>query len=65
MAYLISPIGVVKDAQIIKSSGTTPAHKLLDATVLVSMMQCEFSPATVNGTDVESWTTVRFVWRLQ
>jgi TonB family protein len=57
--------GDVIDADILKSSGKTLHHKLLDMAALMSLMQCVFSPAVVNGVAVEATTQVEYVWRLE
>ena len=65
MAYFVDKDGVVKDAQILKSAGATPAHKLLDATALIAFMACRFTPAKQAGVPVDSWVAVTFNWILQ
>ena len=65
LVFQVGPRGEVIDADILKSSGKTLHHKLLDMAALMSLMQCVFSPAVVNGVAVEGTTQVEYVWRLE
>lgn len=65
LVFHVGPKGEVIDADILKSSGKTLHHKLLDMAALMSLMQCVFSPAVVNGVAVEGTTQVEYVWRLE
>jgi TonB family protein len=65
LVFHVGPKGEVIDADILKSSGKTLHHKLLDMAALSSLMQCVFSPAIVNGVAVDATTQVEYVWRLE
>ena len=63
-AFKIGRDSRILDAEILRSSGTTIAHKLLDAAGLAKLMACESAAATVNGQPIESWLEVEYVWRI-
>ncbi|WP_284620164.1 energy transducer TonB [Aquabacterium humicola] len=65
LVFRVAPDGKVADAEITKSSGTTVGHKLLDASALVALMQCPFTPGTDDGKPVEGTTIVEYVWKLE
>jgi carboxyl-terminal processing protease len=65
IGFLVDGDGHVSKARVLKSSGETPVHKLLDATAVAYIGQCEFKPGTVDGVPVPSWTTIEYVWKLE
>lgn len=64
LAFKISDSGQVLDALVIRSAGTSAAHKLLDVTALFSLMQCKFEPAYWRSKAIETWTEVEYRWLL-
>lgn len=65
LAFRVAQSGKATDGFVVGSAGADPAHKVLDVTALFSLMQCQFKPATLNGSAVESWVDVTYIWRLQ
>lgn len=65
VSFRVSATGEVLDAVTLRSSGTTPAHKLLDLTAMLVGMGCSFTPATSAGQPVGAWATSAFVWKLE
>ena len=55
----------VIDGEIAKSSGSSPAHKMLDAAALLSIMQCRFEPARLRDQPLDAWTQIEYVWKIQ
>ena len=64
VAYLVNTRGKQSDVDIVKTSGNTPAHKLLDFHAALSGTRCEFTPAEENGKVVEGWSRIEVVWQL-
>ena len=64
LAFKISDSGKVLDGVVIRSAGTSAAHKLLDATALFSLMQCKFEPAYWRSNPIETWTEIEYSWLL-
>ena len=62
--YKVDADGKVQDSRIIKSAGTTPAHKLLDSAAQFSFMHCTFVPARTKDGPVMSTPRISYVWRL-
>ena len=58
LRFLINKDGTVKKVVVIESSG----HNALDEAALFAMSKCLFRPYMADGTPVEGWTTVKFVW---
>jgi len=65
MAFLVDPVGRVINARVIRSSGETPLHKLLDATALAYIGDCEFRPGTVDGVPIQAWAKIQYVWKIE
>ena len=65
MAFLVDSDGRVSGARVVRSSGETPSHKLLDATALADIGDCEFRPGTVDGVPVQSWAKIQYEWRIK
>jgi TonB family protein len=65
MAFLVDSNGRVRGARVVRSSGDTPSHKLLDATALAYIGDCEFRPGTFDGVTVQSWTKIQYVWKIE
>lgn len=55
----------VIDGEVTKSSGSSPAHKMLDAVALFSIMQCRFEPARQRDQPLDAWTEIEYVWKLE
>jgi protein TonB len=60
ITFLIGIDGSVKDSRIQKSSG----FRDLDRAALNALSKCRFKPAMENGTPVETWSPVAYVWNL-
>jgi hypothetical protein len=65
IALLVSKTGWVLDAEVVKSSGSTPAHKLLDAMTMFNLMSCRMEPAHYQDKAVEAWMEMSYAWRLE
>lgn len=61
MAFQIDKTGTVIDKRVDQKSGSPR----LDSAALNAIAKCRFSPATVSGAAAESWTKVKFVWKLK
>jgi TonB family protein len=64
VSFFVNSIGNATDVVIVRSAGSTAAHKLLDFNVALSGLQCKFEPGKLNGERVSAWTTIQFVWKL-
>ena len=60
LSVLVTAQGKVADAKIEKSTG----FRELDKAAIVAVARCTFVPASKDGSAVESWTTVRYSWKL-
>jgi len=65
LAFHIRADSRVIDGEVTKSAGSSPAHKLLDVTALLSLMQCKFEPARFRGQPLDAWIEVEYVWKLE
>ena len=61
LRFLVGVDGKVIQSDIEKSSG----YKRLDEAARAGLSRCQFRPATVDGKPEQSWTTIRYVWRLE
>ncbi|HVT37123.1 MAG TPA: energy transducer TonB, partial [Nevskiaceae bacterium] len=60
MAFHIDPSGHVTGQRIDKSSGSPR----LDQAAVDAIVKCRFMPAQADGEAVDSWASLRFVWKL-
>lgn len=60
LEFLIDTDGTVKDSRIIKSSG----FPLLDEAAQQGIRKCAFRPGSNQGTPIESWMQMQYVWTL-
>ncbi len=60
LEFLIDTNGTVKDSRIVKSSG----FQLLDDAAQQGIRKCTFRPGSSQGTPVESWMQMQYVWTL-
>ena len=60
LSVLVMADGTVKDVKIEKSTG----FRELDKAGVVAISRCKLVPASKDGNTVESWTTVRYSWKL-
>lgn len=65
VALLINRFGKVSKARIARTAGDTAAHKLLDFTTVAALWDCKFDAGTIDGTEVEMWISIDFVWKLE
>jgi protein TonB len=64
--FTIDATGKVVSADIVRPSGASREHRLLDRTAVSSLSDCKFSPGRdSNGKPVGASTTVEYVWKLQ
>lgn len=61
MAFLVGADGVVRSAKVLRSSGSLD----LDEAARTALVKCRFHPGAVDGTPVEAWTQLAYVWMLQ
>lgn len=59
LGFLIGANGRVLDTTLRESSGDAS----LDQAARIALAKCSFKPATVNGTPIDRWTDVKYVWR--
>lgn len=64
VSYLVGKTGKVSKVRVDRSSGDTPAHKLLDFSTTVAVWTCPIEPGKINGQPAEMWATVEYVWTL-
>ncbi len=64
--FHVDETGKVTSAEIIRSSGQTSAHRLLDNAAMKALAQCPVSPARdANGKPVASDVDVSYTWKLE
>lgn len=64
--FTIDANGKVANADIIKSSGPSREHRLLDRTAVQSLSECKFRAGRdANGQPITAATTVEYVWTLK
>lgn len=61
LRFLVQADGKVVDSQIEKSSG----FRRLDEAARQALARCQFKAATVDGKPEQSWTSIRYTWRLE
>lgn len=61
LEFLIGLDGRVVDSKVDKSSG----FKDLDKAAIAGLSLCKFTPGTVDGKPVQSWTKMQYVWKLE
>jgi TonB family protein len=44
---------------------SSSGHPLLDTATFSAFGHCEVIPASVNGVAVDSWTKVKYIWRIE
>jgi len=65
LAFYVNDVGRFTKVHIVRSSGDTPLHKLLDVTAVAAMSGCRWEPARKNNERYADWGFVDFVWRLK
>jgi TonB family protein len=60
MGFLVGADGKVMDSRVNRSSGNVS----LDETARLAIAKCTFKPAMENGSAVQSWAMVQYVWTL-
>ena len=64
--FTIDAGGRVASAEIVKSSGPSREHRLLDRAAVTALSECKFTPGRdETGRPVGASTNVEYVWRLQ
>ena len=61
LRFLVQADGKVVDSQVEKSSG----FRRLDEAARQALARCQFKAATVDGKPEQSWTSLRYTWRLE
>lgn len=61
LGFKVGLDGYVKEAKVEKTSG----FKELDKAALHGLSQCKFKPALIDGKPTETWSSVKYVWRLE
>ena len=59
--FLVDTDGHVLKAEIAKSSG----FERLDDAARIALSKCQFRPGSSNGHAVQSWSSIRYAWRLK
>jgi protein TonB len=66
LRFHVDETGKVTSAEIIRSSGQTSAHRLLDNAAMKALAQCPVQPARdANGRPVASDVDVSYTWKLE
>jgi TonB family protein len=65
LAFYVNDVGRFTKVHIVRSSGDTPLHKLLDFNAVAAMSGCRWEPARKNDERYADWGFVDFVWRLK
>lgn len=65
LAFFVNAVGRFTKVHIVRSSGDTPAHKLLDFQAVAALSSCRWEPARKNNERYADWGFVEFVWRLE
>jgi TonB family protein len=65
LAFFVNDVGRFTKVHIVRSSGDTPAHKLLDFHAVAALSGCRWEPARKNNERYADWGFVEFVWRLK
>lgn len=60
LGFLVALDGTVADTKVMRSSG----QRDLDETARDAIKLCKFTPAMKNGSPVQEWTPVQYVWVL-
>lgn len=64
--FTVDATGVVSQAEIEKSAGSSREHRLLDRAAVDALSKCRFKPGTdENGKAVGGTTVVEYVWKLE
>jgi protein TonB len=64
--FTIDATGKMVNAELVKSSGPSREHRLLDRTALSALSGCTFRPGRdSNGNPVGASFPVEYVWRLE
>ncbi len=64
--FTIDAAGKVVSADVVKASGASREHRLLDRAAVTSLSGCTFKPGRdSNGQAVGAATTVEYVWKLE
>lgn len=61
LRFLVGVDGLVVQSEIQKSSG----FGRLDEAARAGLSKCQFKPGTLDGKPEQSWTTMRYTWRLE
>lgn len=64
LEFLVDRTGHVSKFWIIRSSGETLAHKLLDLQAAATMSACPFNPATLDGVPIDQVVSQEFHWEI-
>jgi periplasmic protein TonB len=64
--FVIDAAGKLVSAEVIKASGATREHRLMDRATVTALSGCTFSPGRdANGQPVGASTDVTYVWKLE
>ena len=64
--FNIDAAGRVAGAEVVKSSGPSREHRLLDRAAVTALSECKFTPGRdADGRAVGASFNVEYVWRLQ
>ena len=64
VVYTMDTSGVISDARVEKSSGTTREHKMLDRMTLEAVQACKGTPGTLDGKPEKLSGRIEYVWKL-
>jgi protein TonB len=61
LRFLVDADGHVLQTEIARTSG----FSRLDVAASDALSKCQFKPAMLNGHATQSWTSIKYSWRLQ
>ncbi len=61
LRFHIGVDGKVLESEVEKSSG----YKRLDEAARLALSKCQFKPATVDGKPEASWSSLRYIWKIE
>ncbi len=65
LAFFVNDVGRFTKVHIVRSSGDTPPHKLLDFHAVAVLSGCRWEPARKNNERYADWGFIDYVWQLK
>ncbi len=64
IAYTMDTTGTINEAAVVKSSGATREHKMLDRLALEAVKACKGTPGSLDGKSEKLTARITYVWKL-